>query len=135
MYQNIIHSDNGKKWQGICKKHVPHKQTKLTCVLRDDWTFMEVQFYMENLGAFQKQVGEIKNAKCLCFGQPNSMMTSPNGNIFRVTGPLWGDPMDFHHKGRWRALMFFCDLPENKIEHTIETPVIWDAITLILTSL
>ena len=32
------------------------------------------------------------------------MMTSPNGEIFRVTGSLWGD---FPHKGHWRrALMF-----------------------------
>ena len=32
-------------------------------------------------------------------------MTSSNGNIFRVTGPLWGESTG--HKGQWReALMF-----------------------------
>ena len=35
------------------------------------------------------------------------MMTSSNGNIFRVTGPLWGIPLDFPHKGQsGGALMF-----------------------------
>ena len=37
-------------------------------------------------------------------------MTSSNGSIFRVTGPLWGNspvPVNFSHKGQWRrALMF-----------------------------
>ena len=39
-----------------------------------------------------------------------NMMTLSNGNIFRVTGPLWGESVP--HKGQWRgALMFslICD--------------------------
>ena len=40
-----------------------------------------------------------------------SMMTSSNGNIFRATGPLWGNspvPVNAPHKGQWRgALMFY----------------------------
>ena len=41
----------------------------------------------------------------------NGMMTSSNGNIFRVTGPLLGETtswsLDSSHKGQWRrALMF-----------------------------
>ena len=38
-------------------------------------------------------------------------MTSSNGNIFRVTGPLWGEstssPMDFPNKGQWRGALIF----------------------------
>ena len=39
------------------------------------------------------------------------MMTSSNGNVFRVTGSLWGgiqrSPVDSPHKSQWRrALMF-----------------------------
>ena len=39
-------------------------------------------------------------------------MTSSNGNIFCVTGPLWGEsighPVDSPHKGQWcGALMFY----------------------------
>ena len=52
------------------------------------------------------------------------MMTLSNGNIFRITGPLWGE-----------ALMFFLSAPEQTIEQINEKPVIWDAITLAMTSL
>ena len=32
-------------------------------------------------------------------------MISSNGNIFRVTGPLWGEsPVDWPHKGQWPAM-------------------------------
>ena len=33
------------------------------------------------------------------------MMTSSNGNIFRVTGPL--SPVNFPHKGQWRGALMF----------------------------
>ena len=65
------------------------------------------------------------------------MMTSSNGNIFRVTGPLWGE----FTGDRWIPLTkasdaeLFFDLPEQTIEQTIERLVIWDAIALIMTSL
>ena len=38
------------------------------------------------------------------------MMTSSNGNIFRVTGPLWGihrSPVNSPHKGQWRGTLKF----------------------------
>ena len=37
------------------------------------------------------------------------MMTSSNGIIFRVTGPLWGEswPVDSPHKGQWRGALKF----------------------------
>ena len=38
------------------------------------------------------------------------MMTSSNGNIFRVTGPLCGEfpvPVNFPHKGQWRGALMF----------------------------
>ena len=44
-------------------------------------------------------------------------------------------PVDSPHKGQWRgALMFFLSAPEQTAEQIIEAPVIWDAITLIMTS-
>ena len=58
------------------------------------------------------------------------MMTSSNGNIFRVTGPLWGE----FTSHRWIALTkssdqelwcFLWSAPEQTVEQTIETPVIW----------
>ena len=39
-----------------------------------------------------------------------NMMTSSNGNIFRITGPLWGKPPvtgGSHHKGQWRGTLMF----------------------------
>ena len=68
------------------------------------------------------------------------MMTSSNKNIFRVTGPLWGEttghwwiPLTKSSDSepwciRWSA-------PERTVQQTIETPAIWYAIALIITSL
>ena len=40
------------------------------------------------------------------------------------------------HKGQWREpLIFFCSVPGPTVEQTMETPVIWDVIALIITSL
>ena len=58
------------------------------------------------------------------------MMTSWNGNIFRVTGPLWGTSAGH----RWIPLTkasdaelwcFLWSSPEQTVEQTIETP--WDS--------
>ena len=62
------------------------------------------------------------------------MMTSSNGHIFRVTGPLWGESIGH----RWIPPTKASDAElwcEQTVEQTIETPVIWDAIALIMTSL
>ena len=68
------------------------------------------------------------------------MMTSSNRNIFRVTGPLWGESIGHRwipltgasDAGLWR---FLWPAPQQTVEQIIETPVIWDAIALITTSL
>ena len=66
------------------------------------------------------------------------MMTSTNGNIFRITGPLCreftGHPLNFPHKVTWSFDVFF-DLHLKTVEWTFETLVIWYAIVLIMTSL
>ena len=63
-----------------------------------------------------------------------------NGHIFRVTGPCWGE-LTGH---QWIPLTkasdvelwcFLWSSPEQTVEQTIETLVIWDAITPIMTSL
>ena len=68
------------------------------------------------------------------------MMTSWNGHIFRVTGHLWGE-----FTGHWWITLtkgsdaeLWCYLwsaTEQTVEQTIETQMIWDAITPIITSL
>ena len=67
-------------------------------------------------------------------------MTSSNGSIFRITGPLRGEFTDH----QWISLTkasdaklwcFLWSTPEQTVELASETPVIWDAIALIMTSL
>ena len=67
-------------------------------------------------------------------------MTSSNGNIFRVTGPLLREftvhrsisPTKDGDAGLWCFLWY---APEQTAKQTIETPVIWDAIAHIIMSL
>ena len=68
------------------------------------------------------------------------MMTSSNENIFRVTGSLSEEFIDH----RWITLTkdsdaelrrFLWSAPEQTAEQAIQTPVVWDAIAVIMTSL
>ena len=67
------------------------------------------------------------------------MKMSPNGNIFRVTGPLcweftgdrWIPRMKANDTGLW---CFLWSAPEPTNEETLETQVIWGAIAVIMTS-
>ena len=61
------------------------------------------------------------------------MMTSLNGNNFRVTGSLWEDPLTKASNAELSGFLWFA--PEEKGEQTFETPVIWDAIVLTMMSL
>ena len=61
-------------------------------------------------------------------------------NIFRVIGPLWGESTC--HRGilltkasNTEFVCFFWSALKQIFEQTIETPVIWEAIALITTSL
>ena len=63
-------------------------------------------------------------------------MTSSNGDICRVTGPWWGESTGH----RWIPLTkasdwcFLWSAPQQTVGQTIEPPAIWEAITLIMTS-
>ena len=60
-------------------------------------------------------------------------MMSWSGNIFPITGPLCGDsPYKASDTKLW---CFLWSAPEQTVEQTIEMPVIWDAIVLIMMSL
>ena len=45
-------------------------------------------------------------------------------------------PVNSPHKGQWRGALIFClwSAPEPTVEKTMETPVIWGTIALIMTS-
>ena len=71
-------------------------------------------------------------------GQSDPMITSWNGNIFRVTGPLWGESTGHRSIPLTKAsdTELWCLLwsaPEQTVEQTIETPVIWDTLALVRT--
>ena len=68
------------------------------------------------------------------------MMTSSNWNIFRVTGPLWGGTaghrwIPFTKPSDAELWCFLWSALEQTPEQTLETPVIWDAVVLIMASL
>ena len=63
-------------------------------------------------------------------------MTSSNGNVFRVTGLLCGEFTAHCTKASDAELWcFLWSASEPTVEKTMETPVIWDTIALIMTSL
>ena len=59
-------------------------------------------------------------------------MTSSNGNVFRVTGPVTSEFPS--QRPVTRSFGIFFELRQT-VEQTIETPVILDAIALIMMSL
>ena len=69
-----------------------------------------------------------------------SMLTPSNGNSFRVTGLLCGEFTGHRWFPNTKASdaelwYFLWCAPQPTVEQTMETPVIWDAIALIMTSL
>ena len=61
------------------------------------------------------------------------------GNIFRVTGHLWGDPSVTggfpSHRPVTRSVDDFLFVPKQKVEQIIGTPECWNAIALIVAPL
>ena len=67
-------------------------------------------------------------------------MMSPNGNIFRIAGPFWGEFTGHRWIPRTKAsdMELWCFLwsaPEQTVEQTIERLVILEAVEPIMTSL
>ena len=67
------------------------------------------------------------------------MMTSWNGNAVRVVDPLWWKSTGHQSIPLTKAsnAKHWCFLwypPEQKFEQTVQFPVIWDVITVIVTS-
>ena len=62
-------------------------------------------------------------------------MTSSNENIFRVTGPSWGEFTGHRWIDITKASDVFFDVPEQTVEQTVDVLVIWDTIAPIMTSL
>ena len=69
------------------------------------------------------------------------MMASSNENIFHVTGPLRGESTSHWWIHVTKAsdvelwIDVFLPVPEQPVDQTVEMPVTWDAIALIMISL
>ena len=108
---------------------------RVTCILYSD-NFRHN--YIITLGWTN---GDFGFDTCLAHPQSKDHNTLwPNGNIYRVTGSLWGE----FTSHRWIPLAkasdaelwcFLWAAPEHTFGQTIETSVIWDAVALIMTSL
>ena len=66
-----------------------------------------------------------------CYIDPILMMTLSNGNIFRVAGPLCGEfPghrwIPFTKASDAKLRCFLWSAPQQTVEQTMGTPVIWD---------
>ena len=72
-----------------------------------EWALLKVNTLNLQDGAWSKYFPV--TAVWWCVASYN-MMTSSNGNIFRVTGPLWRNPPvtgGFPHKGQWGGTFMF----------------------------
>ena len=81
-----------------------------------------------------------KELSCRSLETSRRMIASSNWSIFRVTGALGGEstghrwfPLTKANNAALWCFLWFA--PEQTAEQPIETPVIWDAIALIMTSL
>ena len=112
-----------------CLRHVQLKYILgFNIIYRWCFVLMIVHFWLVSAGWPLSMMSE-RNRKI--------MMTSSNGNIFRVTGLLRGEFTGQRRIPRTKAKLwcFLWSASEPTVEQTIETPVIWDAIALIMTSL
>ena len=90
-----------------------------------------------SIGSFSRPLPERMEIQ---LPEPIGMMTSSIGNILRVTGPLWGESTGHHWipitKASDTELWYFLwSASEQTAEQALDTPVIWDAIALIMMSL
>ena len=78
-----------------------------------------------------------KSSELSEWGKDGCMMTSSNGNISRVTGPLWKAGhlrISITKASDAELWCFLGSAPEQTVKQTSETPIIWDAIALIISS-
>ena len=100
--------------QNDCQQDVPYK---------GNWSVAYCIFHLNSVDGTHGRCGKLLLP----------MMTSSNGNIFRITGLLCGDFPGDRGIPRTKASdaelwCFLWSAPEPTIEQTMETPVIWDCV-------
>ena len=87
-----------------------HNGCRIRFCSQDPWRKI---FRMSGAKQFVDRVHDVIHFTTRMHGVINFMMTSSNGNIFRVTSPLcveWliqRSPVNFPHKGQWRGALMF----------------------------
>ena len=102
----LQHTEGGTKWPLFCRRHIRIHflndsccisiQISLECVPKDPIKYAIIDLDRDYPNQWRSSL--------------LIMMTSSNGNIFCVTGPLWGKsarwlPVDSPHKGQWRGAL------------------------------
>ena len=88
--------------------------------------------FESNLSKITRPVAAIKSLRFALF----HMVASSNGNIFNVSGPMWGHwwiPLTKASGAELWCLLWHA--PEQTVEQKIKMPVIWDAMAPIITSM
>ena len=73
--------------------------------------------------------------RCECYYHDDVIKWKHSPRYWPFVREIHWSPMNSPHKGQWYLWCFLWSSPEQTVEQTIETPVIWDTITLIMTSL
>ena len=145
---NTIFSPDTYKWDGPRSLYCIRREVSIE--LRSHWTCLTCW----SGPRFTGQSGCVLNACAQSFSKATPterkiarmiqlrklMMTSSNGNILRVTGPLWGEFTGHQWIPITKAsdAEFWCFLlsaPEQAVESTVMRLVIWDSIVPNMTSL
>ena len=95
----------------------------LSCTNPSIWLLSSSEATLQNMGKWvtlihrklkynqNKQITNIYILYEIYFCITQTIMTSSNGNIFRITGPLWGEFTGHWwippHKGQWRGALMF----------------------------
>ena len=145
MFSFICASTNGwvnNRDAGDLRRHRPHHDVTVMELkaqsrprLTQWWLILRTHVYFTRPRRVNKTNNHIPQSMAK---ETRNMMTSSTGNVFRVTGTfvrgIPRSPVNSPHKGQWRGSLMFSLIYAWRNDW-IETPVIWDAIALIMTSL
>ena len=128
-------TDNSINYPKACSRRTAPKYQSSTLQALCRWNAAVTTSTEGHRGTVMHYWSSVRGILTFCF-----MMASSNGNISRVTGPLCGELIG----NQWTPLTkasdaepwyFLLSSPEQTVGQTIKTPVIWDAIALIMMSL
>ena len=113
-----------------------HASRPVACMNWSDVSFVRVTYVSQPVSQSVSQKDSHKESRWMAAN--GCMMASSNGNISALLALCEGYPPGEFPSQRpvtQSSWCFLWSVPEQTVEQTIETPVIWDAMVLIMTSL